>query len=129
MLTPHGNPLNRCRGWRIVLAALPASPVRTPFFVGRCRAAEGLAGTPINVRAPHLASGPSWLAPPGEWLSAARRGGFPVTTTAKKISLSPSRDIPFNKLVLSQSNVRRVKARVSLEDLAEDIDRRTLCRA
>jgi hypothetical protein len=32
------------------------------------------------------------------------------TKSAAKIALSVSRDIPFNKLVLSQSNVRRVKA-------------------
>src|SRR5215471_10811727 len=44
----------------------------------------------------------------------------------QKITLSGSRDIPFNKLVLSQSNVRRVKAGVSIEELAEDIARRTL---
>jgi ParB family chromosome partitioning protein len=43
-----------------------------------------------------------------------------------KITLSPSRDIPFNKLVLSQSNVRRVKAGVSIEQLAESIAQRTL---
>mgnify|MGYP000851690122 FL=1 len=43
-----------------------------------------------------------------------------------KIVLSPSRDIPFNKLVLSQANVRKVKAGVSIEELAEDIARRTL---
>ena len=41
-------------------------------------------------------------------------------------TLSRSRDIPFNKLVLSQSNVRRTKAGVSIEELAEDIARRTL---
>ena len=44
----------------------------------------------------------------------------------QKITLSASRDIPFNKLVLSQANVRRVKAGVSIEELAEDIVRRTL---
>lgn len=49
-----------------------------------------------------------------------------MTQAAQKIVLSPSRDIPFNKLVLSQSNVRRIKAGVSIEDLAEDIARRTL---
>lgn len=43
-----------------------------------------------------------------------------------KIELSSSRDIPFNKLVLSQSNVRRIKQGVSVEELAEDIARRTL---
>jgi len=43
-----------------------------------------------------------------------------------KITLSASRDIPFNKLVLSQSNVRRTKAGISIEDLAEDIARRGL---
>src|SRR5262252_4937152 len=46
--------------------------------------------------------------------------------SVQKITLSGSRDIPFNKLVLSQSNVRRVKAGVSIEELAEDIARRTL---
>jgi ParB family chromosome partitioning protein len=45
---------------------------------------------------------------------------------AQKITLSPSRDIPFDKLVLSQSNVRRIKAGVSVEELAEDIARRGL---
>ena len=45
---------------------------------------------------------------------------------SQKITLSASRDIPFNKLVLSQANVRRVKAGVSIEELAEDIARRTL---
>jgi len=43
-----------------------------------------------------------------------------------KLILSTSRDIPFNKLVLSQANVRRIKAGVSIEQLAEDIARRTL---
>ncbi|KTE24109.1 MULTISPECIES: ParB/RepB/Spo0J family partition protein [unclassified Sphingopyxis] len=44
----------------------------------------------------------------------------------EKIRLATSRDIPFNKLLLSQSNVRRIKAGVSIEDLAEDIARRGL---
>ena len=44
----------------------------------------------------------------------------------QKIVLNPSRDIPFNKLVLSQANVRRVKAGVSIEALAESIARRSL---
>jgi ParB family chromosome partitioning protein len=49
-----------------------------------------------------------------------------MATAIQKIILSASRDIPFNKLVLSQGNVRRVKAGVSIEELAEDIARRTL---
>lgn len=43
-----------------------------------------------------------------------------------KITLNPSRDIPFDKLVLSQSNVRRVKNGVTINDLADDIERRGL---
>src|SRR3954452_4383374 len=43
-----------------------------------------------------------------------------------KIVLSASRNIPLNKLVLSQANVRRIKAGVSVEELAEDIARRGL---
>jgi ParB family transcriptional regulator, chromosome partitioning protein len=49
-----------------------------------------------------------------------------MATAVPKITLSASRNIPFSKLVLSQSNVRRVKTAVSIEDLAEDIARRTL---
>ncbi|WP_407150474.1 ParB/RepB/Spo0J family partition protein [Bradyrhizobium sp. ORS 86] len=49
-----------------------------------------------------------------------------MTKAVQKITLSPSRDIPFNKLVLSQSNVRRVKAGVSIEQLADSIAQRTL---
>lgn len=44
----------------------------------------------------------------------------------KKITLAGSRDIPFDKLVLSQANVRKVRAGVSIEELAEDIARRGL---
>jgi ParB family chromosome partitioning protein len=49
-----------------------------------------------------------------------------MATATRKITLSASRDIPFSKLVLSQSNVRRVKAGISIEELAEDIARRSL---
>jgi len=49
-----------------------------------------------------------------------------MATAIQKIILSPSRDIPFNKLTLSQANVRRIKAGISIEELAEDIARRGL---
>jgi ParB family chromosome partitioning protein len=49
-----------------------------------------------------------------------------MASALKKITLSTSRDIPFNRLVLSQANVRRVKAGVSVAELAEDIARRGL---
>ena len=49
-----------------------------------------------------------------------------MASVVQKIILSASRDIPFNKLILSQSNVRRIKAGVSIEELAADIARRTL---
>ncbi len=44
----------------------------------------------------------------------------------EKITLSQARDVPVDKLVLSTRNVRRVRAGVSIEELAEDIARRTL---
>ena len=47
-------------------------------------------------------------------------------TKVVTLTLSRSRDIPFNKLLLSQSNVRRTKAGVSIDELADDIARRTL---
>jgi ParB family chromosome partitioning protein len=49
-----------------------------------------------------------------------------MAKAAPKLVLSASRDIPFDKLFLSQSNVRRVKAGVSIAELAEDIYRRGL---
>ena len=49
-----------------------------------------------------------------------------MARSAQKVALSASRDIPFSKLVLSQSNVRRIKAGVAIEELAEDIARRGL---
>ena len=56
--------------------------------------------------------------------SGARRGEDLMAKSAQKITLSPSRDIPLDKLVLSQSNVRRIKVGISVEELAEDIARR-----
>ena len=49
-----------------------------------------------------------------------------MTKAQPRIALSQSRDIPFDKLVLSQSNVRHIKAGVAIEELAQDIARRTL---
>jgi ParB family chromosome partitioning protein len=49
-----------------------------------------------------------------------------MAPAVQKIVLSSSRDIPFNKLILSQSNVRKVKSGVSIEELSQDIARRGL---
>ncbi|NBZ89221.1 ParB/RepB/Spo0J family partition protein [Stagnihabitans tardus] len=49
-----------------------------------------------------------------------------MAKAAQNVILSHSRDIPFDRLVLSQSNVRRIKPGVSVEELAEDIARRGL---
>lgn len=46
-----------------------------------------------------------------------------------KIVLGSVRDIPLDRLELSQSNVRRIKAGISVEDLAADIARRGLLTA
>src|SRR3712207_2152491 len=49
-----------------------------------------------------------------------------MAASTPKVVLNASRDIPFNKLVASSANVRKIKAGISLEDLAEDIARRGL---
>jgi ParB family transcriptional regulator, chromosome partitioning protein len=49
-----------------------------------------------------------------------------MASVVQKVSLTSSRDIPFSKLTLSPSNVRRIPTGVSIEELAEDIVRRTL---
>jgi hypothetical protein len=89
----------------------------------RCASAEEAFGElSCNARYCSLQSGQSkrragifvtgWR--PRESLTAARHGESDMASV-QKVRLSPSRDIPFNKLVLSQSNVRRVKAGVSIE--------------
>ena len=47
-----------------------------------------------------------------------------MAKAAKKIVFSRSRDIPFDKLVLSEANIRRVRPDANVEELAEDIARR-----
>ncbi|MDH7785702.1 ParB/RepB/Spo0J family partition protein [Ochrobactrum sp. 19YEA23] len=64
------------------------------------------------------------------WLSE-KGSGQSVTekrygTGHPEITLNAGRDIPFDKLVLSQQNVRKTKAGVSIEELAEDIAHRGL---
>jgi len=49
-----------------------------------------------------------------------------ATAIQKIASLGERRDIPFNKLVLSAANVRKVKEGLSIDQLAEDIARRGL---
>jgi ParB family chromosome partitioning protein len=44
----------------------------------------------------------------------------------QKITLSAARDIPFNRLILRQQNVRKFKAGVSIDELAQDIAHRGL---
>ena len=53
------------------------------------------------------------------WLSVAEYSD--MAKPVQKIILGASRDIPFNKLVLSQFDVRRLKTGVSVEDLAENV--------
>ena len=38
-----------------------------------------------------------------------------MSKSAPKVALSASRDIPFNRLVLSQANVRRIKAGIAFK--------------
>src|SRR3954471_20483419 len=62
----------------------------------------------------------------GERLPHPSRRSNPMATSTPKLVLNGARDIPFNKLVPSAANVRKVKAGVSIEELAEDIGRRGL---
>jgi ParB family chromosome partitioning protein len=61
--------------------------------------------------------------------ATGKGGGKPRRSTpeiAPRLTLSHSRDITFESLRLSQANVRRIKAEVSIEELATDIARRGL---
>jgi ParB family chromosome partitioning protein len=42
-----------------------------------------------------------------------------MAKSAQKVTLSPSRNILFDQLVLSQSNVRRIKGGISIEELVK----------
>lgn len=44
-----------------------------------------------------------------------------MAKSTQKVTLFPCRDIPLDKLVLSQSNVWRIEAGISIDELAEDI--------
>ena len=46
--------------------------------------------------------------------------------TTQKLALTPPQTIPLDKLVLHEGNVRQIKAGVSIESLAADIERRGL---
>ena len=59
-------------------------------------------------------------------LLAARRGESDMATPSRKSSCRPRATFPSTSWCLSQSNVRRVKAGVSIEQLAESIAQRTL---
>src|SRR3546814_20339347 len=66
----------------------------------------------------------------GSGAGSVSRGGrsrrMAMARAAAKLTRSPSRDIPLDRLALSQSNGRRIKAGVSIETLADDIARRGL---
>ncbi len=49
-----------------------------------------------------------------------------MTKAAPKLTLAPPQTIPLDKLALHEGNVRQIKAGVSLESLAADIERRGL---
>ncbi|KTE22816.1 chromosome partitioning protein ParB [Sphingopyxis sp. H050] len=49
-----------------------------------------------------------------------------MAKTQPKITLNQSRDIPFDRLLLSQSNVRKILAGETIAELAADIERRGL---
>jgi ParB family chromosome partitioning protein len=59
-------------------------------------------------------------------MTSAKTAAKTSTKTAAKITLSEPVAIPFDKLVLSQANVRRIANGQSIEDLAEDIAHRGL---
>ena len=45
-----------------------------------------------------------------------RQENLTMARAAQKLVLNPSENIPYDKLVLSQKNVRRVKNGISIED-------------
>ena len=47
-----------------------------------------------------------------------------MAKSPKKIVFSRSRDIPFDKLVISEANVRQIRPESGLDELTQDIDRR-----
>ena len=60
----------------------------------------------------------------GRVASDARHGKELIAKAAQKITLFSYRDITFDKLILSPSNVRSIKARVSVDELTENVARR-----
>ena len=54
------------------------------------------------------------------------QGTPPMTKAAPKLALTPPQTIPLDKLTMHDGNVRQIKAGVSIESLAADIERRGL---
>ncbi len=59
----------------------------------------------------------------GKVSSDAHHGEELMVITVQTITRSPSRDIHFDKIVLSQPNVQPIKVSVSVEKLTEEIGR------
>ena len=113
-MRPAGGRLSRSPSFLRLTRWVVAHPFL--FSVGACEAVEE------EEKGVGLSDGTMW----GESLPHPSRRSNPMATSTSKLVLNGARDIPFNKLVPSAANVRKVKAGVSLEELAEDIGRRGL---
>src|SRR4051794_31034815 len=113
-MRPAGGRLSRSPSFLRVIRWVVALPFH--FSVGPREAAEE-EETGVG-----LSDGTMW----GERLPHPSRRLDPMVTSTSKLVLNGARDIPFNKLVPSAANVRKIKAGVSVEELAEDIGRRGL---
>src|SRR3954454_2935240 len=113
-MRPAGGRLSRSPSFLRVIRWVVALPFH--FSVGPRRAAEE-EETGVGFR-----DGAQW----GESLLHPSRRSNPMGTSTPKLVLNGARDIPFNKLVPSAANVRKITAGVSIEELAEDIGRRGL---
>ncbi|MDE8346858.1 MAG: ParB/RepB/Spo0J family partition protein [Acidocella sp.] len=79
----------------------------------------------IAATAPATSADPLPMAADAPEAACATGASFEAAA-ATPLALSSSRDIPLDRLKLSQNNVRQIKAGLSIGDLAEDIARRTL---
>ncbi len=69
---------------------------------------------------------PDGLGGPGRGPGPPVMENLTMAKAIQKIAMNAAENIPYDKLILSQKNVRRVKDGVSIEQLAEDIGRRKL---
>ena len=125
ILMDHANTLGGLGGWSH-RAREPDHKSAPPSHRPSCRCRSRLALARGRKRQRGEGRFSDGLGGPGRGPGPPVMENLTMAKAIQKIAMNAAENIPYDKLVLSQKNVRRVKDGVSIEQLAEDIGRRKL---